>query len=86
MNKTVNCCFTSGKVEPFNLLDTYIDEVDKALKTIDNICETLKIHIILTHVKESLQYIENNVALGFWSEQSEKAIHCIFLCFRSNIR
>lgn len=33
------------------------------------------------HVKESLNYIENNNGLGYWSEQSGESIHRDFLKF-----
>lgn len=79
MNKVVNCCFTSGKVGPS--LDAYIKELEYALNGIDKLSETLKIHVILSHVKESLQFIEKNNGLGFWSEQSGESIHHEFLKF-----
>lgn len=77
MNKVVNCCFTAGKVGPS--LDTYISELDTALKSIENLSTTLKIHVILAHIQESFQYIDDNNALGFWSEQSGESVHREFL-------
>lgn len=77
MNKVVDCCFTSGKIGPS--IDSHINELGKALKSIENLSETLKIHVILAHVKESLQFIENGFGLGFWSEQSGEAVHRNFL-------
>lgn len=84
MNKIVNCCFTSGKVGPS--LDDHIKELDYALKSIQKLSRTLKIHIILTHIKESLLFIENNNGLGFWSEQSGEAVHHDFLKFWENYK
>lgn len=49
MNKIVKCSFTSGKVE--SSLEKHIKELEIALKSIHNISETLKIHVILNHVK-----------------------------------
>lgn len=79
MNKVVNCCFTSGKVG--DSLDSYIEELKNALKSIENLSETLKIHVILSHVKEGFQYIDGNNGLGCWSEQSSESIHRDFLKF-----
>lgn len=79
LKKVVNCCFTSGKVGPS--LDTYIRELDNSLKSIDNLSTTLKIHVILAHVIDSLKYIDNNNGLGFWSEQSGESVHREFLKF-----
>lgn len=77
MNKVVNCCFISGKVGPS--LDEYINELDIALKSIDNVSRTLKLHVILAHVKEGLKYIVNNNGYGFMSEQSGETVHHEFL-------
>ena len=77
MNKIVDCCFTSGKIE--SLVEPYITELGKALARIENLRETLKIHVILAHVKDSLNYIDNGYGLGFWSEQSGESVHREFL-------
>lgn len=79
MNKIVDCCFTSGKIG--SLLDTHIKNLHYALKSIDKLTETLKIHIILSHIKESLLFIDNNNGLGYWSEQSGESIHRDFMKF-----
>ena len=79
MDKVVNCCFTSGKVG--SSLDDYIEELKQALESIEQLSETLKIHVILSHVKEGFKFIENNNGLGFWSEQSGESIHRDFLKF-----
>lgn len=79
MDKVVNCCFTSGKVG--SSLDDYIEELKKALESIDKLSATLKIHVILSHVEEGFQFIEKNNGLGFWSEQSGESIHRDFLSF-----
>ena len=59
----------------------YLWKVKNVLNSIDKLSKTLKVHVILSHVKESLQFIEENNGLGFWSEQSGKSIHHEFLKF-----
>lgn len=53
MNKILNCSFTSGKVGPS--LNSHIDELRRVVEHLD-ISKTLKIHVIVDHLKESLQY------------------------------
>lgn len=77
MNKIVICSFTAGKVGPS--LDAHIAELYKALKSIDDLSVTLKIHVILEHVDQSFSFIQDNNALGFWSEQSGESVHRDFL-------
>lgn len=70
MNKVADCSFTSGNVQPG--LDMYFRDLEKALdalNVIEEIYVTLKIH-----VKECLQFIENNNGLGYWSEQSGESL------------
>ena len=84
MNKLVDCCFTSGKRGM--LINSHINELRNALKSIGDISETLKIHVILEHVESCLQFIDNNNGLGFWSEQSGEAVHHEFLKFWSRYK
>ena len=77
MNKIVHCCFTSNKVGPS--LECHLTEFENAMKSIENISQTLKIHIVLEHVKQSLQFIDGNNGLGLWSEQSGESVHREFL-------
>lgn len=80
MDKVVNCCFGARKVGPS--LGLYMKELRKALdavKYIDDVSETLKIHVLTNHIEECLEFIENNDGLGTWSEQSGESIHREFL-------
>jgi len=76
MNKVVDCSFTSGKVGPE--LDIHLNELNEALDAlheIEDVSITLKIHVLKTHIKECLQFIEHNNGLGYWSEQSGESLH-----------
>lgn len=75
MDKIVNCCFSTKKVE--ENLDDYIGELKTALKATE-VSETLKIHVILDHLKNGLHFL-NGFGLGLWSEQAGESIHREFL-------
>ena len=80
MDRVVNCCFTSGKVGPG--LTGYIEQLSKdfeALQMAEDISETLKIHVMRTHVEQCLTFIENNNGLGYWLEQTGESIHHEFM-------
>lgn len=78
MNKVVSCCFTTNTVGPE--LDKHISELRKALGSLEDVSETLKIHVSLKHIKDCVQFLNNN-GLGLWSEQAGESIHRDFLTF-----
>lgn len=78
MDAIVNNCF-SKKVKDFVGLSAKILELKKILYDID-VSQSLKIHVLLDHVVESLQYLFN-YGLGVWSEQAGESIHREFLKF-----
>lgn len=84
MNKVVTCSFTSGEVDP--LVGDRLKELRGCLDSIENLSRTLKIHVLLDHLEECLSYIDNNMGLGFWSEQSGEAIHHNFQKFWSRYK
>lgn len=84
MDKLVNSCFTSGKVEP--AYSSHLNELRRALESIENVSKTLKIHVLLEHLEQCLQFIDNDNGLGFWSEQSGEAVHHKFLEFWSRYK
>jgi hypothetical protein len=49
------------------------------------VSETLKIHIIMSHIPQCLQFL-NGKGLGIWSEQAGEAIHREFLKFWSRYK
>ena len=58
-DKVVDCCFTAGKVSPS--LNLYMEELCKALdavKHIDEVSKTLKLHVLTDHVEECLKFIK----------------------------
>lgn len=80
MNKVVDCCFIAGKVG--DLLDKYMYELRKALdavKYIDDVSESLKLHVWREHIEKGLTFIENNEGYGKWSDQGGESIHREFL-------
>lgn len=85
MDKLVSCCFSSRKVGPD--LDKCVGEVQKCFEALQdfNVSKTLKIHIILDHLKECLQFLEGE-GLGQWSEQAGESVHREFLTFWNRYR
>lgn len=79
INKVVDCYFTSKSWTGPSLAE-HIMDLHKSLKAIDNLYETLKIHVILQHVEERLIFIEKT-CLGCCSKQSRESVHCEFLKF-----
>lgn len=77
MDKVVHCAFTSGQVG--DNLNSYLEELKKSLDAIEDVSETLKIHVLRCHVKDCLEFIDHNLGLGYWSEQSGESIHREFL-------
>lgn len=64
MNKVVDYCFTNHKVGPD--LDQLLEKVYKdldAITCIKDLSITLNIHVLKPHLKECLQFIENNNGL-----------------------
>lgn len=81
MNKVVNCCFKSDKVGEG--LNEHLKELRRALDAIENLSETVKIHVLKEHIEKCLEFIENDYGLGLWSEQCGESIHREFLEIRS---
>lgn len=78
MNKIVESCFTAKKVD-LSDFDKNISELRNALKSTD-VSQTIKIHVILDHLKQAIMLI-NNDGLGLWSEQAGESIHREFVKF-----
>lgn len=77
MDQIVDYCSSSKKVR--NDLDNLVNALKKAFSTIET-SQTLKIHIILKHLKRKINFLGEN-GLGVWSELSEESIHREFLKF-----
>lgn len=82
MNKIVDCCFTAKAVGPN--LDKLLKELSLAVKA-TQVSETLKIHVLLEHIKDCLQFLPGT-GLGAWSEQSGEAVHKEFLHYWSRYK
>lgn len=80
MNAVVDCCFTSGKVRTG--LEAHLSKLNKdfkALNMLNDVSETLKIHVLRAHVEQCLEFIEHGKGLGYWSEQTGESLHREFL-------
>ena len=73
MNKIVHGYFAVQTISSENNLKTLIKELKIALKSIDA-SETLKIHILLNHLPDCLQFLDNS-DLGLWPEQAGESVH-----------
>lgn len=78
MNEIVSQCFSS-KVKNKPLLKKNIDKLQYHLGGIF-VTQTLKIHVLLNHIIECLDYLYD-YGLGVWSEQAGESIHREFLKF-----
>ncbi|KAJ8679219.1 hypothetical protein QAD02_015006 [Eretmocerus hayati] len=75
MKKIVDCCFSEKRGPD---LEKHINELSQALEYID-VSETLKIHVNLTHLIHCLHFLDEDDALGLWSEQAGKSVQREFL-------
>ncbi|CAH0560625.1 unnamed protein product [Brassicogethes aeneus] len=75
MDKIVQASFSTEKLYE-NKLEKYINDLNTAFKA-TGISQTLKIHVLLSHLRESLSILEDG--LGLWSEQSGESAHREFL-------
>lgn len=91
-NKKVLKCFVAAFKSLDTLVTKYFSTTLGDLSTIDSdlkkfkndfaatgVSETLKIHIITDHLKQSIQYLGQEYGLVFWSEQAGESIHSYFL-------
>ena len=49
-----------------------------AYEKVSNITKPLKVHILVAHLAEFIENYGNNKGLGFYSEQTGKAVHQVF--------
>ncbi|CAH1106006.1 unnamed protein product [Psylliodes chrysocephalus] len=82
MDKIVHSCFAVRRVQ--SELSHHIKDLKTALLAID-VTETLKIHITLCHIEESLEFLNDDEGFGLWSEQAGESIHREFLKFWNRI-
>lgn len=76
MDKIVQNCFSIRQPNIIQLrFDTSL--LRKAILS-TGVSQTLKLHIILNHIEDSLQFLDDD-GLGTWSEQAGEAIHHEFL-------
>lgn len=73
MNNLVQCCF-SGKLSVKHDIDRCLKELQKALLGIPTSI-TLKLHVLLRHIKQGLEYLGDGNGLGLWSEQAGESVH-----------
>lgn len=77
MDKIVHACFSIELICP-NLDELLVELKNAFLAT--ELSQTLKIHVLFKHIKQSLKYLHGN-GLGLWSEQAGESIHREFLVF-----
>lgn len=77
MDKLVDCAFTSGNVGEG--LENHLKELEKALDALEEVSETLKLHVLKTHTGACIKFLENDRGLGYWSEQCGESVHREFL-------
>lgn len=79
MDKVVSNCFSTRELGPD--LDKNLRELQKVIEGLDiEISKTLKIHVLVEHLKHCLHFLGKN-GLGLWSEQAGESIHREFLKF-----
>lgn len=76
MNKVVDSCFSNENFD--NDLDQNLLELSEAFKS-TGVSKTLKIHVLLDHLKQCLEFLDNDDGLGLWSEQAGESVHSKFL-------
>lgn len=77
MNRIVDSCFSTKAVDAH--LERHIRELESVFKA-TGLTETLKIHVLVAHISECVQFLEGE-GLGTWSEQAGESIHREFLKF-----
>ena len=77
LNKVVMGSFSNQS--PSEDIDKYIKELRKCFEA-TKVSETLKIHVVLYHIVDALQFL-NKRGLGLWSEQAGESIHREFVKF-----
>lgn len=77
MNKVVKNCFSTRRCDDL-ALERLLHELKKMVLA-TGVSITPKLHILLDHLRESLDFLDDNVGLGFWSEQAGESIHHEFV-------
>lgn len=73
MDNLVQCCF-GEKISTEINFDKCIKDLEYALGGLPTTV-TLKIHVLLLHVKQCLKNLQPGNALGLWSEQAGESVH-----------
>ncbi|CAH1104321.1 unnamed protein product [Psylliodes chrysocephalus] len=76
MDQLVENCFCVER-GPCNV-EKLVGDLHKAVES-TGVSITLKLHVILTHLKGSLEFLNANTGLGLWSEQAGESVHHEFL-------
>ena len=77
MDNVVQSCFTTSLASPD--LGKHVTDL-KNLFYATELSETLKLHVILHHLEDSVRCL-NGEGLGLWSEQAGESIHRSFLTY-----
>ena len=85
MDKIVTNCFSSKVQVNKYELKKYFVHLENVFKATE-LSYTLKIHILLNHVLDTLLLLDNNDGLGLWSEQSIESVHREFLNYWSKYK
>ncbi|CAH1109213.1 unnamed protein product [Psylliodes chrysocephalus] len=76
MDQLVENCFRVER-RPCNV-EKLVGDFHKVVES-TGVTITLKLHVILTHLKGSLEFLNANTGLGLWSEQAGESVHHEFL-------
>lgn len=80
LDKIVHDCFSNSRLG--GELPQWIGDFKRSLAA-TNVTETLKIHVCLKHLEQSLEFLEREEGFGIWSEQAGESVHREFLKFWS---
>ena len=73
MDKLVHCCFSVQR-DVSEDIDKLVRSLEKAVAN-TGVTITLKLHVILAHIKECMDFFEYGQGLGAMSEQSGETIN-----------
>lgn len=80
MNDIVHSCFSMTRTKTILDIEKSIGELNKAFDATD-VSESLKMHIILNHLLQCLECLDEKEGFGLWSEQAGESIHHEFLIY-----
>lgn len=80
MNNVVEACFSNYRRKDLSEIKSLIGHLEKTIYACE-ISITLKFHVLIEHLEESLQFMNSIHGFGYWSEQSGESIHHEFYIY-----